>query len=102
MTTEKIIAIVFLLLLAGLIFHVYRRGRKDAEMIFDSDYTALRNFIRECQVNETNEARIHYRLHDMSCQEGADREKLQVLNAEFRRKFVQPSLSDIVADHENC
>jgi hypothetical protein len=31
---------------------------------------------------------------------GADSEKLQTLNAEFRRKF-SVTLGDIVADHEN-
>ncbi|MEN6569031.1 MAG: hypothetical protein ABFC18_03360 [Rikenellaceae bacterium] len=100
MTTEAIIAIVALsLVLVGIIYMI-RIGRKEAEMIFESDYYHLADFIKHCHLTEENELKIKLQLIHLSKMPGADKEKLQVLNSEFRRKFTA-SLSDIVADHEN-
>jgi hypothetical protein len=101
MTTEAIIAILALVTLIGGVCWILHIGNKEAEMIFESDYFHLRDFIKECHITEENELRIRLRLIDLSKMDGADVEKLQVLNSEFRCKFVPPTLSDIVADHEN-
>jgi len=45
-------------------------------------------------------AKIILRLNELNRMKGADDEKLQTLNAEFRRKF-SVTLGDIVADHED-
>ena len=101
MTTEAIITILALAFLLGAICWLIRIGRREAEMIFESDYHNLREFIRDCKIDELNEARIITCLNHLAGLKGADIEKLQVLNTEFRRKFVKPSLGNIVADHEN-
>jgi len=100
MTTELIITIGALLFLLGAIVYLIRKGRKDAERIFEDDYYALAYFIRYCSPDEHNEEIIRNHIYRLSRLKGADVEKMQVLNSEFRRKF-SPSLSDIVADHEN-
>lgn len=100
MTTELIIAIVALFALAVGIGYIFRIGHKEAEMIFESDYYHLREFIKDCQVNEVNEDKIILRLNELNRMRGADDEKLQTLNTEFRRKF-SVTLGDIVADHED-
>jgi len=100
MTTEQIITIIALAFVVSAFYWILRVGRKEAEMIFDSDYENLKYFIKECDLTEENELRIRLRLIDLSKMDGADKEKLQVLNSEFRRKFTV-SLGDIVADHEN-
>ena len=104
MTTEMIIAILALAFLFWAIVHLIRIGRREAEMIFESDYHNLKEFINDIkddQVNELNEAKIIIRLNHLAGLKGADTEKLQMLNTEFRRKFVKQSLGNIVADHEN-
>ena len=100
MTTESIIAIIALTGMAIAICWIIRIGRKEAEMIFESDYYNLREFIKDCHITEENELKIRCRLLHLSKMPGADVEKLQVLNSEFRRKFTV-SLGDIVADHES-
>lgn len=100
MTTEAIITIVALVFLLSAIICLIRKGLRDAEMIFESDYYHLREFIKDCQVNEVNEDKIILRLNELNRMKGADDEKLQTLNAEFRRKF-SVTLGDIVADHED-
>ena len=101
MTTESIIAIIALTGMAIAICWIIRIGRKEAEMIFEADYENLDYFIKHCDVNEKNEATISRNLYRLSNMPGADVEKLQVLNKTFRDRFVPPTLSDIVADHEN-
>jgi hypothetical protein len=100
MTTEAIITILALAFLLGAIIYLIRKGLRDAEMIFESDYYHLREFIKDCQFNKVNEDKIILRLNELNRMKGADSEKLQVLNAEFRRKF-SVTLGDVVADHEN-
>ena len=100
MTTEAIIAILALVFLLSAIIYLIQKGLRDAEMIFESDYWHLKEFIKNCQVDEVNEAKIILRLNELNRMKGADDEKLQTLNAEFRRKF-SVTLGDIVADHEN-
>ncbi|MFA5196143.1 MAG: hypothetical protein WC401_10135 [Bacteroidales bacterium] len=100
MTTEAIISILALAFLLGVIIYLIRKGLRDAEMIFESDYYHLREFIKDCQVNEVNEDKIILRLNELNRMKGADDEKLQMLNAEFRRKF-SVTLGDVVADHES-
>ena len=113
MTTEAIISILALAFLLGAIIYLIRKGRKDtgqirmskkdAELVFESDRYQLEQFIRglkDDQITEENEAKIILRLNELNRMKGADDEKLQTLNAEFRRKF-SVTLGDIVADHEN-
>jgi len=113
MTTEVIISIAALVFVIGAIIHLFRKGRrdagrgnmskKDAELIFESDWYELDQFIKglkDDQINEVNEAKIILRLNELNRMKGADDEKLQTLNAEFRRKF-SVTLGDIVADHED-
>ena len=99
MTTEIIISIAALAFILIAIVALVWKGRKDANRIFDLDYDILKYFIKECEVNEMNEAKIILRLNELARMQGADREKLQVLNREFRFRFTG-SLSDIVC-HEN-
>ena len=101
MTTEIIISILALAFLFWAIVYLIKIGKREAEMIFESDYCNLREFIQYCKIDEVNEARIIIRLNHLAGLKGADIEKLQVLNTEFRRKFVKPSIGNIVADHEN-
>ena len=113
MTTEAIISILALAFLLGAIIYLIRKGRrdagrgnmskKDAELVFESDWYQLDQFVRglkDDQITEENEAKIILRLNELNRMKGADDEKLQTLNAEFRRKF-SVMLGDIVADHEN-
>jgi len=113
MTTEAIITILALAFLLGAIIYLIRKGRKDtgqirmskkdAELVFESDRYQLEQSIRglkDDQITEENEAKIILRLNELNRMKGADDEKLQTLNAEFRRKF-SVTLGDIVADHEN-
>ena len=100
MTTELIIAIVALFALAVGIGYIFRIGHKEAEMIFESDYNNLSQFIKNCHLTEENELRIRLRIIHLSKYPGADKEKIQALRSEFDRKF-KLSLSDIVADHES-
>jgi len=100
MTTEAIISIAALVFVIGAIIHLFRKGRRDAEKVFDLDYDILKYFIDNCEVTEVNEAKIILRLNELNRMRGADDEKLQVLNAEFRRKF-SVTLGDVVADHED-
>ena len=116
MTTEAIISIAALVFVIGAIIHLIRKGRrdagrgnmskKDAELIFESDWYELDQFIKGLKdgdindINEVNEAKIILRLNELNRMKGADDEKLQTLNAEFRRKF-SVTLGDIIADHEN-
>ena len=100
MTTEAIIAILALAFLLSAIIYLIRKGQQDAEKVFESDYKMLQYFIDKCDINEVNEAKIITRLNELNRMKGADDEKLQTLNAEFRRKF-SVTLGDIVADHEN-
>ena len=100
MTTEAIISILALAFLLGAIIYLIRKGQQDAEKVFESDYKMLQYFIDKCDINEVNEAKIILRLNELNRMKGADDEKLQTLNAEFRRKF-SVTLGDIVADHEN-
>ena len=100
MTTEAIVSIVVLAVIMVGIVWILRTGRKEAEMIFESDYYHLREFIKDCHITEENELKIRCRLLHLSKMPGADVEKLQVLNSGFRRKFTV-SLGDIVADHES-
>ena len=113
MTTEAIISILALAFLLGAIIYLIRKGRKDtgqirmskkdAELVFESDRYQLEQFIRglkDDQINDENEAKIILRLNELNRQKGADDEKLQTLNAEFRRKFTV-TLGDVVADHED-
>ena len=114
MTTEAIISILWALaFLLGAIIHLIRKGRrdigrgnmskKDAELVFESDWYQLDQFVRglkDDQITEENEAKIILRLNELNRMKGADDEKLQTLNAEFRRKF-SATLGDIVADHED-
>ena len=100
MTTEAIITILALAFLLGAIIHLIRKGQQEAEKVFDLDYDILKYFIDNCEATEVNEAKIILRLNELNRMKGADDEKLQTLNAEFRRKF-SVTLGDIVADHEN-
>jgi len=100
MTTEVIISIAALVFVIGAIIHLFRKGRRDAEKVFDLDYDILKYFIQNCEVTEVNEAKIILRLNELNRMKGADDEKLQTLNAEFRRKF-SVTLGDVVADHES-
>lgn len=100
MTTESIIAIAALAFLAGSIAWLIHIGQRDAELIFEADYDALKRFIHECEINEVNEAKIVLRLNEMINRPEANKEKLQVLNREFRLRF-SVSLSDVVC-HEAC
>jgi len=100
MTTEAIITILALTFVAGAIAWLIHIGRRDAERIFEADYETIKYFIKECEINEVNEAKIILRLNELNRMKGADDEKLQTLNAEFRRKF-SVKLGDIVADHED-
>ena len=101
MTTEQIISIAFLAFLAVAIGWILHIGRKEAERIFDFEYDSLHYFIRHCEDNLDNEALISRELYRLSKMPGADVEKMQTLNTDFRRNFVVPKLGDIVADHEN-
>ena len=101
MTIESILAILAIAVVAGGIAWIFHVGKREAEMIFQSDYDNLKYFIKECHLTEENELRIRLRLIYLSKMPGADMEKLQVLNSEFRRKFVPPTLGDVVADHES-
>ena len=113
MTPEAIISILALAFLLGAIIHLIRKGRrdagrgnmskKDAELVFESDWYQLDQFVRglkDDQITEENEAKIILRLNELNRMKGADDEKLQALNAEFRRKF-SVTLGDIVANHED-
>jgi len=100
MKTEIIIAILTLAVLLSIIISVYRKARKEAERVFDWEYDNMNYFIKYCDINTDNEVTIISELNRMSNMTGADKEKLQVLNSEFRRKF-SASLSDIIADHES-
>jgi len=113
MTTEAIISILALAFLLGAIIYLIRKGRrdagrgnmskKDAELVFESDWYQLDQFVRglkDDQITEENEAKIILRLNELNRMKGADDEKLQALNAEFRRKF-SVTLGDIVANHED-
>ena len=100
MTTEIIISIAALAFLAGSIAWLIHIGQRDAELIFEADYDALKRFIHECEINEVNEAKIVLRLNEMINRPEANKEKLQVLNREFRLRF-SVSLSDVVC-HEAC
>jgi hypothetical protein len=100
MTTEAIISIMALAFLLSAIIYLIRKGRRDAEKVFEKDYDILKYFINHCEVTEVNEAKIILRLNELNRMKGTDSEKLQVLNAEFHRKF-SVTLGDIVADHEN-
>jgi hypothetical protein len=100
MTTEAIISILALAFLLGAIIYLIRKGQQDAEKVFDLDYDILKYFIDHCEATEVNEAKIILRLNELNRMKGADDEKLQTLNAEFRRKF-SVTLGDIVADHED-
>ena len=100
MTTEAIISIMALAFLLGAIIYLIRKGQQEAEKVFEGDYKMLAYFINHCDINGVNEAMIILRLNELNRMKGADSEKLQVLNAEFRRKF-SVTLGDIVADHEN-
>ena len=99
MTTEIIISLTALAFLLCAIGWLIRIGKQESETIFESDYFHLTEFVKRCEINEVNEARIILRLNELNRMQGADREKLQVLNAEFRRKF-SISLSDVVC-HED-
>ena len=101
MTTEAIISIAVLAVMAIGIVWILRIGKREAEMIFEADYENLDYFIKHCDVNEDNEATISRELYRLSKMPGDDVEKMQVLNKTFRDRFVQPTLGDIVADHEN-
>jgi hypothetical protein len=100
MTTEAIITFLALAFLLGAIICLIRKGQQEAEKVFENDYKMLQYFIDKCDINEVNEARIILRLNELNRMKGADDEKLQTLNAEFRRKF-SVTLGDIIADHEN-
>jgi len=113
MTTEAIISIVALAFVLSVIIYLIRKGRKDtgqikmsrkdAELVFESEWYQLDQFIKGLKndrINEENEAKIILRLNELNRMKGADDEKLQTLNAEFRRKF-SVTLRDIVADHED-
>ena len=100
MTTEAIITILALAFLLGAIIYLLYKGRRDAEKVFDLDYDILKHFIDHCEVTEVNEAKIILRLNELNRMKGADDEKLQTLNAEFRRKF-SVTLGDVVANHED-
>jgi len=100
MTTEIIISIVALAFLLCAIGWLIRIGKRESETMFESDYYHLTEFVKRCEINEVNEARIILRLNELNRMKGADDEKLQVLNAEFRRKF-SVRLGDVVADHED-
>ena len=99
MTTEIIISIAALAFLAGSIAWLIHIGQRDAELIFEADYYHLSEFIRDCQMTDENEDKIRHRLNELSEMQGADKEKLQVLNTEFRRKFIEPKLDELVC-HE--
>ena len=101
MTTEAIVSITALAVIVFGIVWILRIGRRDAEKIFDEDYDNLHYFIDHCDVNEKNEETISRELYRLSMMKGADVEKLQTLNTDFRRNFIVPKLGDIVADHEN-
>ena len=103
MTTEMIIAILALAFLFGAIIHLIRIGERESEMIFESDYHNLKEFINDIkddQINELNGAKIIIRLNHLAGLKGADTEKLQVLNTEFRRKFMKVYSSDCIPDYE--
>lgn len=99
MTTEAIISIVALAFIFSAICWLIRVGRSEAETIFESDYYNLKEFIKTAQVNSENEVKIITQLNHLAGLKYVDREKLQVLNSEFRRKFAV-SLSDVVC-HES-
>ncbi len=100
MTTEAIITILALAFLLGAVIYLIRKGQQEAEKVFENDYKMLQYFIDKCDINEVNEARIILRLNELNRMKGADSEKLQVLNAEFRRKF-SVTLGDIVLEQYN-
>ena len=100
MTTEAIISIMTLAFLLGAVIYLIRKGQQEAEKVFDLDYDILKYFIDHCDITEVNEAKIILRLNELNRMKGADDEKLQTLNAEFRRKF-SVTLGDVVADHED-
>ena len=101
MTIEQIISIAVLAVMAIGIVWILRIGKREAEMIFEADYENLDYFIKHCDKNEDNEATISRELYRLSKMKGADVEKMQTLNTDFRRNFIVPKLGDIVADHEN-
>lgn len=100
LTIERVLSIGALLFIAISAWLIYRKGRRDAELIFEADYYNLNYFIHHCEISLENEVKISNQLYHLSTMKGANKEKLQVLNAEFRRRF-SASLGDIVADHEN-
>lgn len=88
-TTEAIIAFAALTVLAVAICYIIRIGRKECEMIFESDYDNLRTFIKECHINEETELRIRLRLIHLSKYPGADQDKLNDLNFDFEYRFLE-------------
>ena len=101
MTTEAIVSIVVLAVIMVGIVWILRTGRKEAEMIFESDYYNLSEFIKDCHKTEENELKIRLRIIHLSKMPGVDKEKIKELRSECDKKFPKSTLGDIVAEHES-
>jgi hypothetical protein len=88
MTTEQIITIIALAFVVSAFYWILRVGHKEAEMIFQSDYTNLSNFIQECEPLEENRLKIQLRIIHLSKMDGADQDKINELNFDSGHRFL--------------
>jgi len=101
MTTEAIISIAVLVAIAIGMAWILHIGKREAKMIFESDYYNLSEFIKECHKTEENELKIRLRIIHLTKMPGVDEEKIKELRSECDKKFPKSSLGDIVAGHED-
>ena len=100
-TTEQIISIAVLTVMIGGVAWILHVGKKETEMIFESDYYNLSEFIKDCHKTEENELKIRLRIIHLSKMPGVDKEKIKELRSECDKKFPKSTLGDIVAEHES-
>lgn len=83
----KLILLITALSLA-LVLTIYRKARKDAERIFNSDYENLVRLIRKPPTEERYDT-IKKKIHRLKKTPGMEREKMDVVEAEFLRAYTK-------------
>jgi hypothetical protein len=82
----KILLISLTVFFAVVALLILRKARKDAERIFNSDYENLVRAIRK-PPTETRYYTILKEIHRMKKTPGVNHEKMDVVDAEFRRAY---------------
>lgn len=83
----KLLIILLTVFFVVITIVIYRKGRREAEEAFNYDYENLVKFIRKHPATEDNYYTIRCAIQRLRKMRNANREKIDVVECEMRRKY---------------